>query len=142
MPLQKNEVIKDIKCGFNHTLILTNMNTFFMGSIELNQNPFASKKQIIVEFQENICSPTIMELPSLPVKIFANFDRSGIITEDGKLYIFGGRDLSKRGGESGKLDIIDDFKFSTESEVGLGFSHTLIYPWILWRNKWIIWWKN
>ena len=128
MPLQKNEIIKDIKCGSNHTLILTNSNAYFMGSIDLNQNPFSSKGSIIVEFSENICSPTIIELPSLPIKIFANFDRSAIITEDGKLYIFGGRDLSKVGGESGKLDVIDKFKFDEKSEVGLGFSHTLIYP--------------
>lgn len=34
-----------------------------------------------------------MNLPSRPIKIFTNFDRSAIITEDGKAYIFGGKNL-------------------------------------------------
>lgn len=33
-----------------------------------------------------------------PVKIFASFDRSAIISSDGKAYIFGGKDYSYCGG--------------------------------------------
>lgn len=39
-----------------------------------------------------------MNLPSRPIKIFVNFDRTAIITEDKKVYIFGGKDLSHREG--------------------------------------------
>ena len=31
-----------MKCGYNHTLILTNKYAYFMGSLNVNQNPFAS----------------------------------------------------------------------------------------------------
>jgi hypothetical protein len=58
---------------------------------------------LIIGYQENVSSPTIIELPSRPIKIFVNFDRSAIITEDGKAYLFGGKDMAYLGGESGEL---------------------------------------
>lgn len=41
--------------------------------------------------------------------MFANFDRSAIITKDGKGYVFGGLDFSYCGGESGKLEILEGY---------------------------------
>ena len=76
-------------------------------------------------FNEHICAPTPLPIQK-PIKIFANFDRSAIINEVGEAYLFGGRDYSFCGGESGELEILKGF--SEKSEIGLGFSHTLIYP--------------
>ena len=45
-------------------------------------------------------------MPSKPIKIFAKFDRSAVITEDGKCYLFGGKDYSNCGGESGNLEVL------------------------------------
>ena len=44
-----------------------------------------------------------MDIPGKPIRIFAQFDRSAIVTDEGKAYIFGGKDMSHIGGESGKL---------------------------------------
>ncbi len=44
-----------------------------MGSIKMNQNPFASKNDHNIGFDENISSPTIMDLPTKPIKIFCKF---------------------------------------------------------------------
>jgi hypothetical protein len=39
-----------------------------------------------------------MDLPSKPIKIFTQFERTAVICEDGKAYLFGGQDLFKYGG--------------------------------------------
>ena len=39
-PYREGEQITDIQCGSYHTLILTNLAAYFMGSIKNNQNPF------------------------------------------------------------------------------------------------------
>lgn len=44
-----------------------------------------------------------MNIPGRPVRIFANFDKTAVITDEEKAYIFGGKDLSAIGGESGRL---------------------------------------
>jgi hypothetical protein len=49
-----------------------------------------------------MCAPTPLPIAN-PRKIFANFDRSAIVNGKGELYIFGGRDYSYCGGESGEL---------------------------------------
>ena len=49
-------------------------------------------------FREHVSSPTIVNIPGRPIRIFANFDRSAVITDDGKAYIFGGKDMSDLGG--------------------------------------------
>jgi len=48
-----------------------------------------------------------------------------VITASGEAYLFGGRDFSYCGGESGKLEVLHNL--SQNSEIGLGFVHTLIY---------------
>jgi hypothetical protein len=53
-------------------------------------------------FKENICTPTILPIKN-PLKIFAAFDRSAVIDAEGNAFIFGGRDFSHCGGESGAL---------------------------------------
>lgn len=41
-PYRDGETILDVQCGSYHTLILTNIAVYFMGSIRHNQNPFLS----------------------------------------------------------------------------------------------------
>ena len=53
-------------------------------------------------FNEHICAPTPLPIDH-PRKIFASFDRSAVTTKDGQVYIFGGRNFSYCGGESGEL---------------------------------------
>ena len=72
-PFLIGEEVIDIKCGSFHTLILTNFHLYFMGSTRKNQNPFSSNYPFSLGFKENISSPTIMNLPAKPIKIFTNF---------------------------------------------------------------------
>ena len=48
-------------------------------------------------YKEHASSPIPLNIEK-PIKIFANFDKSAVITADGKAYIFGGKDLSHIGG--------------------------------------------
>ena len=87
------------------------MHLYFSGALMHNQIHYLVFPHHKIEFQENIAAFTVVNLPDdeQPIKIFTNFDRSAIITDKGKVYIFGGRDYSKKGGESGKLEVLTDF---------------------------------
>lgn len=68
-----------------------------------------------------------MEIPieGRPLKIFAGFDRSAVITDRNECWIFGGEDLSRFGGQDGKLEKVQ-LEVGPSSGVGLGYMHTLL----------------
>ena len=76
-------------------------------------------------YNEHICAPTPLPIED-PRKIVACFDRSAVINGAGEAYLFGGRDYSYCGGESGELEMLEGFR--SDAEIGLGFAHTLLYP--------------
>ena len=92
--MKKGETIIDIKCGSNHSLVLTNQDLYFFGCTEQNQNPFE-------KYSENSSSPTRMKIPFKVEKVFTNFDRTGVVGKNGECVIFGGNSLEKIGGPTG-----------------------------------------
>lgn len=95
----KDELIRDVKCGFHHTVVLTDSNAYFFGSVEHNQFPFPRRNTICnLVHNDDICTPTRIPIEGKPKKIFAGFDKTAIITEDNRCYLFGGADKTKYGG--------------------------------------------
>ena len=64
-----------------------------------------------------------MPIEGTPIKVFAKFDRSAILTKEGLLYIFGGKEVE---GQSGEVEVVKDEFVGPHSEVGLGYGHTLV----------------
>jgi len=60
-----------------------------------------------------------------PIKIFAGFDRTGVITDRNEAWIFGGEDLTRYGGHNGRLEKLN-LEVGPHSNIGLGYMHTLL----------------
>ena len=122
------EKVVDVVSGTKHTLALGQSGQLYGFGYRMHGQIDGYRGGI---YQEQ-CSPTPIKIPSQHKvkKVFAGFDRSAVILENGEVWVWGGDDFRYLDGEYyEKMTLINNDlpnPLDQVEEVALGFMHTLV----------------